>query len=520
MKCRILGGFFLVLGMLCAAPNVRADAPAPGQVIWSYASGYTNLADFAVSKDGRVYLGYSEMMPGVTQLESGATVVTVLSTNQLIAVNHLGDLNWQVPAAGQYLAVTSQGRVASSLANIKRTLVTLPSGSAFAQQIVSNKFYIYGQGGDLVHEASSGGRLALTADNSFIVANIQRQPNFVQPSDFARIDGAAYTNVWQQHTDRLMGEAPVIATDGSIYLTAWGPGEAVTYPNGYVSLSPTPPPSLHAYDANGNSKWFIYQEDTGYLPPAISADGTLITASHRAITNRAPEDWTVTSVDHEYKLNAISPDGTIKWSVQKPEEFSLAAIGETNNIYVCHGNKLLALTPTGAERWSYDATEPLKLSPALAANDTVYVATEPGKLLAINSETGTKNWEYQAGRPIYHAPVIGTNGNVYLLVDRADIVVLAGSGEVANTPWPMERHDAQRTSRAVQASAREVGRNEEGKVSLMLNVEPGRAYKVEASEDLETWEEIGSFTSSNAAQTFLDETSAGKPQRFYRLVVP
>ncbi len=61
---------------------------------------------------------------------------------------------------------------------------------------------------------------------------------------------------------------------------------------------------------------------------------------------------------------------------------------------------------------------------------------------------------------------------------------------------------------------------EDGKFSLMLNLEPGRAYKVEASDNLETWTEIGSFTSSGAAETFLDETSADKPQRFYRLVLP
>ena len=61
---------------------------------------------------------------------------------------------------------------------------------------------------------------------------------------------------------------------------------------------------------------------------------------------------------------------------------------------------------------------------------------------------------------------------------------------------------------------------EEGKFSLMLSVEPGKTYKVEASDDFETWVEISTFTSNSAAQTFLDESSADKPQRFYRLVVP
>jgi hypothetical protein len=55
---------------------------------------------------------------------------------------------------------------------------------------------------------------------------------------------------------------------------------------------------------------------------------------------------------------------------------------------------------------------------------------------------------------------------------------------------------------------------------MSLSVDPGVTYKVEVSDDLQTWTEIGSFTSDSAAKTFLDETSADKPLRFYRLAVP
>jgi hypothetical protein len=163
---------------------------------------------------------------------------------------------------------------------------------------------------------------------------------------------------------------------------------------------------------------------------------------------------------------------------------------------------------------------PLKQCPALTADKTAYVVTETGKLLAINTATGTQIWEYDTGKPIYHAPVIGPNGNIYLLVDRSDLVVVAGSAEAALSPWPMERHDAQRTSRTTQASTREITRNENGQIAMSLSVDPGVTYKVEVSDDLQTWTEIGSFTSDSAAKTFLDETSADKPLRFYRLAVP
>jgi outer membrane protein assembly factor BamB len=519
MKCRLLGGLFLIFGMLCAVTNGRADAPAPGQVLWTYPSGYTNLADYAVSKDGRVYLGFAEttMVPALT--EFGYYTITAVRTNQLIALTPEGDLDWQTSEAGQYLAIMSDGRIVSSYTHSRNAFVSYPNGGAFQGTYTTNNFYIFNPDGSLARPAASGGRVALTADNSIVAANLQSNPNFILGADVARIASADYSTVWQRPLDRHMGEPPVLGSDGSFYMTTWGPGEPARYPNGDPVPVPTTPPALYAFKSDGSPKWSLIDYDTGFRPPVIGWDTTVYTGSHRAITNRAP-DWSVIDVVHEHKFLAIAPDGTIKWSLQKPDVFSFAAIGETNNIYVCTGTKLLALTPDGTQRWEYDAEAPLKLCPALAADKTAYVVTEPGKLLAVNTDTGSKIWEYDAGRPIYHAPVIGTNGNIYLLVDRSDIVVVAGSAEAALTPWPMERHDAQRTSRTTQASTKEVARDENGQVTMTLSVDPGVTYKVEVSDDLKTWTEIGSFTSSSAAQTFLDESSAGKSLRFYRLAVP
>lgn len=519
---RCISGGILLVSLFFAALSgwsVSNPTPTPGDIVWSYASGYTNLADFAVSKDGRVYLGFSETTYEPVYQEAGYYTPVANRTNQLLALNHVGTLNWQTSEAGQFLSVLGDGRVLSSYSDFNYRFVEYPSGGGSYGLRVTNTFYVFYQGGSEWCPSRIGSYAAITADNHFIVGNIPTDPSNWYSPNIARIDGEANTNVWQQSTVKLTGASPVISSDGSLYLTSWGSTEPIVLPSGYVQPSPFPPPALYAFTEAGSPKWSMANNDTGFLVPSIGSDGTLYVASHQSITNRT-ENFVVINVEDKYRFNAISPAGVVKWSLEKPDAFGLAAIGATNNIYVCTGSKLLALTSAGEERWTYDAGVPMNLCPALAADGTVYVATQPGKLLAINSDTGSSEWEHDFSKPIYHSPVIGTNGNIYLLVDRADMVVLAGTAEAASTAWPMERHDAQRTGRTTQASTKAITVTEEGKFSLTLSVEPGKTYKVEASEDFETWVEIGTFTSNSAAKDFLDETSADKPQRFYRLVVP
>ena len=58
-------------------------------------------------------------------------------------------------------------------------------------------------------------------------------------------------------------------------------------------------------------------------------------------------------------------------------------------------------------------------------------------------------------------------------------------------------------------------------VVLEMAAVPGRAYKLQASNDLNTWTEIGSATGSPSGRvTFLDSEAGALEQRFYRVVTP
>lgn len=59
-----------------------------------------------------------------------------------------------------------------------------------------------------------------------------------------------------------------------------------------------------------------------------------------------------------------------------------------------------------------------------------------------------------------------------------------------------------------------------GGLTLTLEGEIGRVYRIEASTDLIGWSDIGSVTNSRMGTDFLDSTASDSRQRFYRAVFP
>ncbi len=230
MKLFSLGRYFLCSILVLAAAYIsQADTITPGQIVWRYDSGYTNLSDFAVSKDGRVYLGFSETTGVPEWQEAGYYRAVTIHTNQLIAVNHEGNFNWQTPDAGQHLAVLGDGRVLSTYFNYKNRFIAFPSGGGSGGLMMTNRFYVFDQGGSEWCPSIVGSFAAITADNDYIVSNIQTNPALWFYNGSTRIHGLENTNIWIASTPRIIGAPPAIASDGTLYLTSWGDREPIVY---------------------------------------------------------------------------------------------------------------------------------------------------------------------------------------------------------------------------------------------------------------------------------------------------
>jgi hypothetical protein len=59
---------------------------------------------------------------------------------------------------------------------------------------------------------------------------------------------------------------------------------------------------------------------------------------------------------------------------------------------------------------------------------------------------------------------------------------------------------------------------EDGACVLMVTAEPNRAWRIEGSADLRTWQELGTVNNLTATFGYTDSASAHMSSRFYRVV--
>jgi outer membrane protein assembly factor BamB len=78
---------------------------------------------------------------------------------------------------------------------------------------------------------------------------------------------------------------------------------------------------------------------------------------------------------------------------------------------------------------------------ALGGNLGAFQATQPAP--------GTLKWRFKTGGAVVSSPAIDANGTIYFGSNDLYLYALNSSSlGVANSPWPMFRHDPQRTGRA------------------------------------------------------------------------
>ncbi|MCK4394788.1 PQQ-binding-like beta-propeller repeat protein [Candidatus Bipolaricaulota bacterium] len=308
---------------------------------------------------------------------------------------------------------------------------------------------------------------------------------------------------WRYETGQIVVSSPAIGADGTVYVASDGNCIYALTPDGrlkwrYEGMPPRALESdvysspaigadgtvyvgsaegyLYALTPDGRLKW-RYETRTVSSSPAIGADGTV---------------YVVGSWD-DY-LYALTPDGRLKWrydmrgSVWSSQVVSSPAIGADGTVYVGSVDGCLyALTPDGRLRWRYKTGQIVVSSPAIGADGTVYVGSVDRYLYALISD-GRLKWRYETGS-VWSSPAIGADGTVYVgSTDRylyaltsdgrlkwryktgwgvssspaigADGTVYVGSGDdylyalhtgsagLADTPWPMFRHDLKHTGRS------------------------------------------------------------------------
>jgi outer membrane protein assembly factor BamB len=164
---------------------------------------------------------------------------------------------------------------------------------------------------------------------------------------------------------------------------------------------------LAAFDTAGPLLWLTEQTGRGMTEPAVGPDGALYTQNRR------------------FGLEVFNPDGTTRW----------------------YRRQFLGFGWLEEPRWSWYG------GPALAAGGIIYGAGMGG-FFAYDTE-GTLLWQHLAdttpdggGFPVgafVGAPAIGPDGTIYTFTKTHIQAFFGPAPPEPNSPWPMWRHDAQRT---------------------------------------------------------------------------
>lgn len=322
------------------------------------------------------------------------------------------------------------------------------------------------------------------------------------------IDPSTGNKKWMNEMVGYYATSPAVGRDGTIYagatasassslysrFYAWKPNgdlkwtytlpchgdeiesPAAVAPDGTVYFGTSEYGSSHmvALDSEGNVKW-KWDQGSSFTSPAIGADGTIYFGGLGF-------------------LYALHPNGTKKWeSPTGGWVRSSPAIGRDGTIYVgCRDNKVYAIDPKGNKRWEFPTGGWVESSPAIGPDGTIYVGSCDNKLYAINPSDGTKRWEYSTfgsvisspavtadgtivfgsddgwvyavdplsgeirwnfnaaqgeSSSVSSSPAIGEDGTVYVgeYYSGNLYAIYSNSGGLANSSWPMFRHDVRHT---------------------------------------------------------------------------
>jgi len=156
---------------------------------------------------------------------------------------------------------------------------------------------------------------------------------------------------------------------------------------------------LNAVYPNGTLKWKIKAHNIK-CAPAIAEDGKIYFGN----------------VYGNGCLYALYPNGTIKWTYPTGGNlFSSPAIGDDGTIYVGGYESIHAIYPNGTGKWKFDTNHVVYSSPAIGADGTIYCGSHNTYLYALYPENGTMKWRYKTGDWIRTSPCVADDGTIYVV---------------------------------------------------------------------------------------------------------
>lgn len=196
---------------------------------------------------------------------------------------------------------------------------------------------------------------------------------------------------WTHHTTARIYAAPVVGSDGTLYVGSRD--------GSFVALSP-----------DGTLRWRYAANDAFYGAAAVADDGTIVVGNH------------------DGSVVALTPLGQLRWRrpLGAPVDGSVTIDRASGTIYAS-ADGLYALSATGEVRWHHATAGALRSPPALHPEGLVLVGTTDGRLVAVRRD-GALAWQTAVGASIDGGASIADDGTIVVGTDLGHVVALRPDG--------------------------------------------------------------------------------------------
>ena len=234
------------------------------------------------------------------------------------------------------------------------------------------------------------------------------------------VDPVAQTELWRLVIGAEIKNAPTVGYDGSVYVTSG---------SDLVAINP----------ATQTELWRFTTDDPITSSAALGAMGIIYAGANSqlyAINSDGMEQWEYKSGAYIGAAPAIGSDGTIYLPV------SSIASG-----YSGYG-MLIALHPDGYQKWRFRTDYYNRSTPTLGADGNIYLASSGFEGLLAIDPYGNEIWRIPAFGNANWSPPMAPDGTIYFSASLGTFTAVeTSSGGLADTPWPMDSHDAQHSGR-------------------------------------------------------------------------
>ena len=263
---------------------------------------------------------------------------------------------------------------------------------------------------------------------------------------------------WTFKTGGWVDASPAIGSDGTVYIGSWDRNFYAVTPEGkqrWVFKTGAQIVSSAAIDAAGN---IYFGSHDGKLY-SLRADGSKLWdfATGGPITSSPAvgREGEIYFASVDGKLYRLNPNGSLRWALRTGGmTASSPVLGMDGTIYISINQSHCAVSPQGTFRWQRPFWHPQpdyfgESAAAVLSDDTIVFTGGDGFAMTVPADDGVGKWYWNAwlAGPSYSSPLVAENGTVYVIGLAGQLYALQRHLQLAKSPWPTFRGNAQRNGR-------------------------------------------------------------------------